>query len=278
MKCGWVAAMDAGIPARSVDDEAFDLGSLDDPPLEDEFELTRKLVLWLEPRESIFNPLGDGARVDLKKSSLEPKLKLDMVGRLGSLKFESCQLSLIAFSRLFTCSETFSNRVSSPRETIDRARYTRREPSEFERRSLGVERLSIPSLGSGASARGVMVAVEPNSRWGSGAVFGSCGRDVLLGRELLLPSTRVTWSYSKARRPSKLAKVLDLGDPYIELDCFRWPAPSPWRKRPLSKDVTENDGREKLRRFEDFGKLKEPMYRLSVSVVELPDIALRRTP
>lgn len=56
------------------------------------------------------------------KSSLEEKLKLGMEGT-ESLKFESCQLSLIAFSRLFTCSDTFSNRESSPREeAIDRER------------------------------------------------------------------------------------------------------------------------------------------------------------
>jgi hypothetical protein len=67
---------------------------------------------------SELNPRGVAGPLlfDLKKSSLEPKLKLGMVGILGSLKFESCQLSLIAFRRLFTCSETCSNRESSPKE------------------------------------------------------------------------------------------------------------------------------------------------------------------
>jgi hypothetical protein len=46
-------------------------------------------------------------------SSLEVKLKFGIEGT-DNLKFESCQLSLIAFKRLFTCSDTCSNRESSP--------------------------------------------------------------------------------------------------------------------------------------------------------------------
>jgi hypothetical protein len=67
-------------------------------------------------------------------------VKLDSDG-LGSLKFESCQLSFIAFSLLFTCSDTLSNRESSPREdAIDLVRDTSNEPSEFDLRNAGAER------------------------------------------------------------------------------------------------------------------------------------------
>ena len=51
----------------------------------------------------------------MNKSVLEPRLKLGSEG-LGSLKLESCQLSLIALSLLFTCSCTLSKRESSPKE------------------------------------------------------------------------------------------------------------------------------------------------------------------
>jgi hypothetical protein len=76
----------------------------------------------------------------LNISALDVKLKFGNEG-LGSLKFESAQLSLRAFSLLLTCSWTLSKRVSSPREDAkDLVRYTSKEPSEFDRRNLGVGR------------------------------------------------------------------------------------------------------------------------------------------
>ena len=99
------------------EDDPLPLDRLTEGFPEKEVELARKLILWLVGGSGtplgVFVPL---LRLDLKKSSLEPKLKLGMVGILGSLKFESCQLSLMAFNRLLTCSEICSKRESSPRE------------------------------------------------------------------------------------------------------------------------------------------------------------------
>lgn len=88
-------------------------------PREDGLEFAMELILWVVDEDSALNAFG--VRLPLlldlfHKSSLGPKPKLDMVGKLGSLKFASCQLSLSAFKRLFTCSDTCSKRVSSPRE------------------------------------------------------------------------------------------------------------------------------------------------------------------
>ena len=84
--------------------------------------LARKLTRTLEDASPFAVRGVDTPFCFRDKSSLEEKLKLGIEGT-ESLKFESCQLSLIAFSRLFTCSDTCSNRESSPsEEAIDRER------------------------------------------------------------------------------------------------------------------------------------------------------------
>ena len=96
----------------------------------------------------------------LNISVLDAKLKFGNEG-LGSLKLESAQLSRRAFSLLLTCSWTLSKRVSSPREDAkDRVRYTSKEPSELDRRNLGVGR-SLNIWGDGAM---VEVLSSLNSR------------------------------------------------------------------------------------------------------------------
>jgi hypothetical protein len=62
-------------------------------------------------------PLLVGFRVtELARSRMKSGVRLAIDGMLGSLTLESAQLSLKAFSLLFTCAETSANLVSSPRE------------------------------------------------------------------------------------------------------------------------------------------------------------------
>lgn len=143
MKCGYVAATDDDIPATLPD--SFDLASFVETTRGEKVEVATLLERGVALDEPEFETLSG---ILLNTSSLEPNPRSDIVGKLGSLKFASCQLSLSALKRLFTIPWTCSKRESSPREEAkDIWRYRTREPSEFDRRSLGLDCPCIASSG-----------------------------------------------------------------------------------------------------------------------------------
>lgn len=83
-----------------------------------------------DPFSELARPLVRSVRDEDRDEGI---LRLGMDGMPGSLKFASCHESLMAFRRLFTCSDTCSNRLSSPREeALDRVRWRTRDSSDAD--------------------------------------------------------------------------------------------------------------------------------------------------
>src|SRR5690242_20365501 len=175
VKLGWLSV--SALPSLKG---RIALRVAEDPVRGNVEEFGRRLGLRVESSSTV-RPRSGALPLRLRaRSSLCEALKFGSEG-LESLKFESWKLSLIALSLLLTCSDTLSNRESSPRdEAMDLDRYRSSEPSEFDLRSLGG--------GRSCETRGVPLVTNverlslSSSPWGSGVVLTCCGELRLLRR------------------------------------------------------------------------------------------------
>lgn len=85
---------------------------------------------------------------ELARSRMKSGVRLAIEGILGSLTLDSAQLSLNAFSLLFTCAETSAKRVSSPRdEARDMVLAVVRESSDAVRLRYVLRERRLASCG-----------------------------------------------------------------------------------------------------------------------------------